>query len=118
MRPACFPASGDNVPTAAVILAVEAVLADGAGKMVSDGADLDGIQVLVAEDSFFVALDLESTLTGWGCRVLGPVASVASGLVLLRRSAPISPFSMSSCRTAGSRRWPRYWPAGVCRTCW
>lgn len=54
--------------------------------MVTD--DLDGVRVLVAEDSFVVALDLENTLTAFGCRVLGPVASVAAGLVLLERQRP------------------------------
>ena len=54
--------------------------------MVAD--DLDGVHVLVAEDSFVVALDLENTLTAFGCRVLGPVASVAAGLVLLERQRP------------------------------
>jgi CheY-like chemotaxis protein len=54
----------------------------------SDILDLDGTQVLLAEDSFLIALDLQGTLAASGCRVLGPVASVAAGLVLLEERQP------------------------------
>jgi CheY-like chemotaxis protein len=54
----------------------------------SDGLDLDGAQVLLAEDSFLLALDLQGVLAAAGGHVLGPVASVAAGLALLARQRP------------------------------
>jgi len=42
--------------------------------------DLFGLRVLVVEDEFLVALGLEDDLRHWGCRVVGPVASLASAL--------------------------------------
>jgi hypothetical protein len=54
----------------------------------SDIVDPDGTQVVLAEDSFLVALDLPGTLAASGCRMLGPVASVAAGLALLEEQRP------------------------------
>jgi CheY-like chemotaxis protein len=56
--------------------------------MDGDDLELDGAQVLVAEDNFLVALHLEAKLTDWGGRVLGPVPSVTAGLALLQRQRP------------------------------
>jgi two-component system, response regulator PdtaR len=39
--------------------------------------------VLVVEDEFFIAMDLEATLTKAGYRVLGPAATVMDALKLL-----------------------------------
>ena len=51
-------------------------------------AGLEGRRVLVAEDQVIVALDLAENLRGWGCTVLGPVASTTEGLELLRHERP------------------------------
>lgn len=48
------------------------------------GASLfHGARVLVVEDEMLVAIALEDHLTGLGCEVLGPVATVADALDLL-----------------------------------
>lgn len=44
--------------------------------------------VLVVEDEFLVALDMESILADAGFEVLGPVASVAEALCLLEHEQP------------------------------
>lgn len=44
---------------------------------------LDGLHILVVEDEFLVALELEQLLGGRGCQVVGPAASVARALALL-----------------------------------
>ena len=43
----------------------------------------DGRLVLVVEDEFLIALDLEQLLRRHGWRVLGPAATVAAALRLL-----------------------------------
>src|SRR3954454_10981456 len=48
----------------------------------------EGRRVLVVEDEYIVALDLEGMLRDLGCEVLGPVASVAQALALLGRERP------------------------------
>src|SRR3954469_2931819 len=48
----------------------------------------EGRRVLVVEDEYIVALDLEDTLRALGCEVLGPVASVARALALLALERP------------------------------
>ena len=47
----------------------------------------DGRLVLVVEDEFLIALDLELLLRRHGWRVLGPAATVAAALRLLRQGA-------------------------------
>src|SRR4051812_26531837 len=49
---------------------------------------LEGRRVLVVEDEYIVALDLEGMLLGLGCEVLGPVASIAQAQALLGRERP------------------------------
>lgn len=44
---------------------------------------LRGLTVLVVEDETIIALELEQILNSAGCRVLGPVATVADALELL-----------------------------------
>ena len=46
----------------------------------------DGRLVLVVEDEFLIAMDLELLLRRHGWRVLGPAATVAAALRLLRQS--------------------------------
>ncbi|MFB2564016.1 response regulator [Rhizobium sp. IMFF44] len=44
--------------------------------------------VLVVEDEFFIAMELESVLTRSGFKVLGPASSVDQALDLLRNQRP------------------------------
>jgi AmiR/NasT family two-component response regulator len=43
---------------------------------------LAGRRVLVVEDEFLIALDVEETLRDLGCEVVGPVATVAEALAI------------------------------------
>ena len=54
----------------------------------ADAWRLAGSKVLVAEATAVIALDLERTLRGFDCDVLGPVGSVAAALLLLERERP------------------------------
>jgi len=45
-------------------------------------------RVLVVEDDFLIALDLESILQSAGCTVLGPVASEVAALALIENENP------------------------------
>lgn len=56
--------------------------------MSPDQQSLAGLTVLVAEDEYIVALELEETLRARGYAVLGPTASNAEGVELLRRVRP------------------------------
>jgi hypothetical protein len=47
----------------------------------------DPLVVLVVEDDFLIALDLECLLQRHGFRVLGPAATVAAALRLLEQGA-------------------------------
>ncbi len=47
-----------------------------------------GLRVLVVEDEFLIALDLEQMLRRLGCHVIGPVPSVARALALLAGEPP------------------------------
>jgi two-component SAPR family response regulator len=55
---------------------------------VEDGADLDGRCVLVVEDEFLLAMELEALLEQRGCRVLGPVATIDRALAVLDHHRP------------------------------
>jgi len=44
--------------------------------------------ILVVEDEFLIAMELEAILTAHGFVVIGPVATVASALELLERERP------------------------------
>jgi DNA-binding LytR/AlgR family response regulator len=52
------------------------------------GACLEGRRVLVAEDEFLLALELEAVLQRRGCVVLGPVATVEAALAVVDRRSP------------------------------
>ena len=49
---------------------------------------LAGARVLVAEDDFVIALELEALLREFGCEVLGPATMVGEALELLGRERP------------------------------
>ena len=53
-----------------------------------DGADLEGLCVLVVEDEFLLAMELEALLEQRGCRVLGPVATIDRALAVLDNHRP------------------------------
>ena len=48
-----------------------------------EGGSARGLMVLIVEDEFLIAMDLEAMLRGHGWRVLGPAATVAEALRLL-----------------------------------
>ena len=43
-------------------------------------AELQGLRVLVVEDEFLVAMDIEVMLRDLGCEVVGPIGDLASAL--------------------------------------
>lgn len=45
-------------------------------------------RILVVEDEFLVAMELESMLAACGLTVLGPVSTVVAALALIEREAP------------------------------
>ena len=49
---------------------------------------LRSCRILIVEDEFLVAMELQSLLEGQGCEVVGPASSVARGLALLERERP------------------------------
>jgi DNA-binding NtrC family response regulator len=52
------------------------------------GADIAGRRVLVVEDEFLLAMELEALLERHGCLVLGPVPTVDRALALLDGEPP------------------------------
>jgi two-component system, response regulator PdtaR len=55
---------------------------------VENGADLEGLCVLVVEDEFLLAMELEALLEQRGWRVLGPVATIDRALAILDQHRP------------------------------
>ena len=53
-----------------------------------NGAALEGLCVLVVEDEFLLAMELEALLEQRGCRVLGPVPTIDRALAVLNRERP------------------------------
>lgn len=53
-----------------------------------NGADLAGLRILIVEDEFLLAMELEMLLQRRGCMVLGPVSSVAQALAALDGEPP------------------------------
>ncbi|HSA80789.1 MAG TPA: response regulator [Geminicoccaceae bacterium] len=53
-----------------------------------NGADLEGLCVLVVEDEFLLAMELEAFLEQRGCRVLGPVGTIDRALAVLAHHRP------------------------------
>ena len=65
--------------------------ADGAGGEPAgrhEADELEGAKILLVEDEFLIAFDLQILLYRLGCDVLGPVGSVAEALVLLPHDRP------------------------------
>jgi DNA-binding NarL/FixJ family response regulator len=54
----------------------------------SDTALLSGKRVMIVEDEFLVAMELESELMDQGCVVIGPAGRAAPALALLEDEAP------------------------------
>jgi DNA-binding NarL/FixJ family response regulator len=50
--------------------------------------DLDGLRVLIVEDSWHVSTGLRRLLEAWGATVDGPVATTADAMRLVSESAP------------------------------
>jgi DNA-binding NarL/FixJ family response regulator len=50
--------------------------------------DLDGLRVLIVEDSWHVSTGLRRLLEAWGATVDGPVATAADAMRLVSESAP------------------------------
>ena len=53
-----------------------------------NGADMAGLRILIVEDEFLLAMELEALLEQRGCMVLGPVSSVRHALALLDGGQP------------------------------
>ena len=53
-----------------------------------NGVNLEGLCVLVVEDEFLLAMELEALLEQRGCRVLGPVATIDRALAVLDHHRP------------------------------
>lgn len=50
--------------------------------------NIAGRRILVVEDERLIALDVQDILEGWGCTVLGPVATTAAALQLIEDDRP------------------------------
>jgi DNA-binding LytR/AlgR family response regulator len=55
---------------------------------VNDGEDLAGLRVLIVEDEFLLAMELETLVEGGGCTAVGPASSVGQALALIDGDAP------------------------------
>jgi CheY-like chemotaxis protein len=55
---------------------------------VKNGSDLEGLCVLVVEDEFLLAMELETLLEQRGWRVLGPVGTIDKALAVLAHHRP------------------------------
>jgi CheY-like chemotaxis protein len=51
-------------------------------------SDLNGLRVLVVEDSWEVSTGLKKLLEAWGASVIGPVPSTAEAMRLISQSTP------------------------------
>jgi DNA-binding response OmpR family regulator len=82
-RPQCFALAASE---AMALMAAPITGAQGEESRKAGG--LNGAKILLVEDEFLIALDLQILLYRLGCDVLGPVGSVAEALVLLRHELP------------------------------
>ena len=62
-------------------------LAETAAEVSLPGSSLDGCRVLLAEDEALIAFELQIVLLQAGCRVIGPVGTLAEGLSLAETTA-------------------------------
>lgn len=53
-----------------------------------NGSDLAGHRILIVEDEFLLAMELESLLARRGCMVLGPASSVRQALAVIDGEQP------------------------------
>lgn len=60
---------------------------DGAGAGRTDGV-LNGLKILVVEDDFIVAFDMQMMLEEQGARVLGPAATLAQARGIIENDSP------------------------------
>ena len=81
-----------------------------------EAARLAGARVLVAEDEFVIALEIETTLRELGCLVLGPTASVADTLDLLTRERPDAALLDVELRDGPATAVARRARRGACRS--
>jgi CheY-like chemotaxis protein len=49
---------------------------------------LAGRLILVVEDEHLIALDVQDIIEGWGCAVIGPVATASAALELIAKDLP------------------------------
>ena len=54
----------------------------------NEDGNLSGRRVLVVEDEHLIAMDVQDILEGWGCTVMGPVATAAAALELIEGDLP------------------------------
>lgn len=54
----------------------------------NNGADLAGLRILIVEDEFLLAMELEMMLQQRGCMVLGPASSIGQALAMLHGEPP------------------------------
>jgi CheY-like chemotaxis protein len=55
---------------------------------VDEGDDLAGLRVLIVEDEFLLAMELETLVEGGGCTTVGPASSVGQALALINGEQP------------------------------
>jgi CheY-like chemotaxis protein len=55
---------------------------------VDEGNDLAGLRVLIVEDEFLLAMELETLVEGGGCTTVGPASSVGQALALINGEQP------------------------------
>ena len=53
-----------------------------------EGDDLAGLRVLIVEDEFLLAMELETLVEGGGCTTVGPASSVRQALALINGEHP------------------------------
>lgn len=53
-----------------------------------DAVDLTGRSILIVEDAFYLAIEMEETVARVGGTVVGPFADASEGLAALARRAP------------------------------
>ncbi|AUW57316.1 hypothetical protein C1T17_03620 [Sphingobium sp. SCG-1] len=49
----------------------------------TNGKPLEGLQILVVEDEYLIAMDMDVTLTGLGAQVVGPAPSIETALIAI-----------------------------------
>ena len=60
----------------------------GEGSMAVERAEVAGQRILIVEDEFLIALDIEDALGELGCEIVGPAATVADAMKLIEAMPP------------------------------